>query len=149
MLRSTDYDGLSLSLYPKSVPFHDFLHSTTCVVISHGDHGRDAYQLAGQPLLGAHNYAGRPRWRFWPTFTTTAARYRFIPLLGCLLIFINDSSSKRPSCAPSRQFIASSFALPETRTTNLKKRGRGSRATRYRRQPCLRHVLRPHHQALC
>jgi len=50
-----------------------------------------------QPLLGAQatqdaiSYAGRPRWRFWPTFTTTAARYRFIPLLGCLVIFINEA----------------------------------------------------------
>jgi hypothetical protein len=52
-----------------------------------------------QPLLGAQatqdaikeDYAGRPRWQFWPTFTTTAAGYRFIPLLGCLIIFINEA----------------------------------------------------------
>jgi MFS family permease len=51
-----------------------------------------------QPLLGPQatqdavkDYAGRRRWRFWPTFNTAAAHYRFIPLLGCLLIFINEA----------------------------------------------------------
>jgi MFS family permease len=37
------------------------------------------------------DYNRKPRWQFWPTFTTTAARYRYIPLLGCLMVFINEA----------------------------------------------------------
>lgn len=45
-----------------------------------------------QPLLGTtSNHAGKPRWQCWPTFTTTSARYRYVPLLGCLIIFINEA----------------------------------------------------------
>ena len=32
-----------------------------------------------------------PQWQFWPTFRTSAERYRYIPLLGCMIIFINEA----------------------------------------------------------
>jgi MFS family permease len=52
-----------------------------------------------QPLLSTQanqdaikeDCATKPRWQFWPTFTTTAARYRYVPFLGCLIIFINEA----------------------------------------------------------
>jgi MFS family permease len=52
-----------------------------------------------QPLLRTQatdnatktDYTGKSRWRFWPTFTTTAARYRYVPFLGCLIVFINEA----------------------------------------------------------
>lgn len=52
-----------------------------------------------QPLLDTQgtqdtveqNHTGEPRWQRWPTFTTTSARYRYVPLLGCLIIFTNDA----------------------------------------------------------
>jgi MFS family permease len=43
--------------------------------------------LEHQPLLGSQatiNYAGKPRWRFWPTFTTTAAFMRAIEAMHCI-----------------------------------------------------------------
>lgn len=34
---------------------------------------------------------GKSRWLFRPTFATTAAHYRYIPFLGCLIVFINEA----------------------------------------------------------
>jgi hypothetical protein len=31
------------------------------------------------------------RWRFWPSFHTIHPRYRFLPFLGCLIIFLNEA----------------------------------------------------------
>src|SRR5271170_6777984 len=46
-----------------------------------------------QPLLRtqATEAAIKSGWQFWPTFTTTAARYQYVPLLGCLIVFINEA----------------------------------------------------------
>jgi hypothetical protein len=52
-----------------------------------------------QPLLSTevtevaikNNPSGKSRWQCWPTFTTTAGRYPYVPLLGCLIVFINEA----------------------------------------------------------
>lgn len=53
-----------------------------------------------QPLLTAQaprqppekdSYAKGSRFKIWPTFTTISPRYRYVPLLGCLIVFINES----------------------------------------------------------
>lgn len=52
-----------------------------------------------QPLLASHKTEDipkdeihpKPSWHIWPTFTTSAPRYRYVPLLGCIIIFINEA----------------------------------------------------------
>jgi hypothetical protein len=52
-----------------------------------------------QPLLSTRateaaiksDFSRKARWQLWPTFTTTAVRYRYVPLLGCLMVFINEA----------------------------------------------------------
>jgi hypothetical protein len=35
--------------------------------------------------------SGKSRWQCWPIFTTTAVRCQYVPLLGCLIVFINEA----------------------------------------------------------
>lgn len=52
-----------------------------------------------QPLLSRHETEVAPKndqtskfkWQAWPNFTTTAARYRFVPVLGCLIVFVKEA----------------------------------------------------------
>ncbi len=57
------------------------------------------WQSERQPLLDGQDEqevpkgdaVGTSRWQIWPTFTTIAPKYRFVPFLGCFLIFINEA----------------------------------------------------------
>ena len=59
----------------------------------------DHRQSERRPLLDSHDgqvaqkedTIHKPRWQIWPMFTTIAPKYRFVPLLGCLLIFTNEA----------------------------------------------------------